>query len=209
MMPSLVNKLHERLFNYRSENYATKIVDSMRNSINPLVFLFDTLALNGWPIELAVLSLYLSDLTNFRSAYFKLHRMFSIALYGSRVLFLEWLLIALMSKRKNHLIESDWLMALSSLLTRLLTTVMLFQHLSSMIKLGCKLNEGKLFEAKVTIASVLNALLMAQFATIYEKTDLIIIPAVLMLSSCCIYLLARNLERAFRDCLCPMLFDEA
>lgn len=195
-----------RLFNYNSVDYATLTIDRLARSLNPFELAWITMNLNGWPVELLIILLYATNWTNFESTYFKLNRLFSLVINGSKVLVLEWLLIALIPKQ-NHLLEMEWLLASLLIVARFSTSLMLYSHLHMLFKLSARLGSNKLIETIRMIPIVLLALALALWAPIFEKINLVVIPLILVASNSSIYYLARNIDDKFKALLCPMMFD--
>lgn len=99
-------------FDYRSLNYATRAIDSMRYSNNPIEILWITTVLNAWPVELLVLFLHAGPLsTQIQSTYFKLNRLLVLVNFGAKLLLVEWLVI-------GEYIDDDLQLSKSSQLTR-------------------------------------------------------------------------------------------
>lgn len=206
--PDLEKSPAYNLFSYVDHNYATNRIDAARDSANPIIILFNTALINGWLIEFCILALYLSNLTNFRTSYFRLHRIFTIAFYGSIAIFAEWVLIVITSQRKNHLFETNWLTSLLVVTTRILSSAMLFQHISSLARLSHKLDTNQLLPAKTILPTILVALSLAIFAPSYERFSLSLIPIGYIISASIVYATSNNLSMSFKDYLCPMLFKE-
>jgi len=170
--------------------------------------LLNTIYLNGWPIEVVIMMLHVANIANIKRTFFSLNRLFSISLHGSKVLIFEWLVIALMSQKKSHLIERDWLMSLVRLFTRSVTSLMVYQYFSSLTELSSRLNDKGLVNFKLIISSALSAIIVAMFAPICERIDLMIIPFSIILNNVLIYFISRKLKDLSKDLLCPMVFEE-
>jgi len=196
------------VFNYWNGGYAMAMMETLKMSSNPIAILLNTIYLNGWPIEVVIMMLHVANIANIKRTFFSLNRLFSISLHGSKVLIFEWLVIALMSQKKSHLIERDWLMSLVRLFTRSVTSLMVYQYFSSLTELSSRLNDKGLVNFKLIISSALSAIIVAMFAPICERIDLMIIPFSIILNNVLIYFISRKLKDLSKDLLCPMVFEE-
>jgi hypothetical protein len=195
-----------KLFNYNSVDYATQTIDRLARSWNPFEIFWIAMNLNGWPVELLIILLYATRLTDFETIYFKLNRLFSLIIYGSRLLILEWLIVALIPKQ-NHLLELEWLLSSLLIVARFITCLMLYSHLHMIFKLGARISSRKLTETTKMLPIVLAALTLALLAPVFEKIHLIVIPLILVASNLSVYYLARSIDSKFKVLLCPMMFE--